>query len=152
MPPVQLSDGSAIADRVEIESLRGEFTDAVMMHDYDRLASLFTEDGTVRIPEAGAEAVGREAIRAGVERMQGMWEFFIQAMHPGTIRLDGDVASGRAYLWELGRLHDGASHRNYGVYHDRYRRTPDGWRFTERTYEIRYVDTATVTGSAPEPA
>jgi hypothetical protein len=26
----------AIADRVEIEALRGEFTDAVMMNDHDR--------------------------------------------------------------------------------------------------------------------
>ena len=49
-----MSDLQAIADRVEIEALRGEFTDAVMMHDYDRLASLFTQDGTVRLPHAYA--------------------------------------------------------------------------------------------------
>ena len=29
-----MSDLQAIADRVEIEALRGEFTDAVMMHDH----------------------------------------------------------------------------------------------------------------------
>jgi len=46
-----MSDFQAIADRFEIEALRGEFTDAVMMRDYDRLASLFTEDGVVRIPD-----------------------------------------------------------------------------------------------------
>ena len=60
-----MSDLQAIADRVEIEALRGEFTDAVMMHDYDRLASLFTQDGTVRLPHAYAGAVGREDMRAG---------------------------------------------------------------------------------------
>jgi hypothetical protein len=38
-----MSDVKAIADRFEIEALRGEFTDAAMMRDYDRLASLFTE-------------------------------------------------------------------------------------------------------------
>jgi hypothetical protein len=31
-----MSDLRAIADRVEIEALRGEFTDAAMMRDYDR--------------------------------------------------------------------------------------------------------------------
>jgi hypothetical protein len=31
-----MSDLQAIADRFEIEALRGEFTDAVMMRDYDR--------------------------------------------------------------------------------------------------------------------
>jgi hypothetical protein len=35
-------DVQAIADRVEIEALRDEFTDAGMMRDYDRAASLFT--------------------------------------------------------------------------------------------------------------
>jgi ketosteroid isomerase-like protein len=65
-----MSDVQAIADRFEIEALRGEFTDAVMMRDYDRLASLFTHDGAVRIPHSNAEAVSREEIRAGIERLQ----------------------------------------------------------------------------------
>jgi ketosteroid isomerase-like protein len=52
-----MSDLQAIVDRVEIEALRGEFTDAVMMRDYDRLASLFTEDGVVRMPHINEEAV-----------------------------------------------------------------------------------------------
>ena len=34
----------SIADRFEIEALRGEFTDAVMMRDYDRVALLFTHE------------------------------------------------------------------------------------------------------------
>jgi hypothetical protein len=55
-----MSNFQIIADRFEIEALRGEFTDAVMMHDYDRLASLFTLDGVVRFPSIGAEAVSRE--------------------------------------------------------------------------------------------
>jgi AhpD family alkylhydroperoxidase len=44
------SDLEATADRVEIEALRGEFTDAAMTRDYDRLTLLFTSDGTLRIP------------------------------------------------------------------------------------------------------
>jgi ketosteroid isomerase-like protein len=104
-----MSDLQAIADRFEIEALRGEFTDAVMMRDYDRLASLFTEDGVVRIPDINAEAVSREEIRAGVERLQGLWDYFVQTTHPGTIQLDGDTASGRAYIQELGRARDGRS-------------------------------------------
>ena len=42
-----MSDLRAILDRVEIEALRGEFTDAVMMNDHDRLASLFMSDGAI---------------------------------------------------------------------------------------------------------
>jgi hypothetical protein len=101
-----VSDFEAIADRVEIEALRGEFTDAVMMNDHDRLASLFTPDG----------------------------------------------ASGRAYLSELARGRDGSSALNYFVYHDRYQHTPDGWKFTERVAEFRYLDTTPLAGSGPHAA
>jgi ketosteroid isomerase-like protein len=144
-----MSDLRAIADRVEIEALRGEYTDAGMMHDYDRFASLFTSDGAVRMPHINVEFVGREQILAGISRLQGYWDYFVQTVHPGAIQLDGDTATGRAYIAEFGRMRDGGSHLNYALYHDRYQRTPDGWKFSERVYEIRYADTAPLTGSAP---
>ena len=144
-----MSDFQATADRVEIEALRGEFTDAAMMCDYDRLALLFTPDGALRMPNVPVELVGREQIRAGGERLQAQWEFFVQTTHPGTIQLDGDTATGRAYIQELARTRDGRQGQNYAIYHDRYQRTGDGWKFTERVYEIRYLDTTALTGSAP---
>jgi ketosteroid isomerase-like protein len=147
-----MSDFQAIADRLEIEALRGEFTDAAMMHDYDRAASLFTPDAVVRIPHIGAEAVSREEIRAENERLQGLLDFFVQTTQPGTVQLDGDSASGRAYIQELARFRDGRSELNYAVYHDRCQRTPEGWKVTERVYEIRYLDHTPLAGSAPQAA
>ncbi len=147
-----MSDLEAIVDRVEIEALRGEYTDAAMMRDYDRLASLFTPDGAMRIPYANVELAGREEIRVWGERVPDVVDYLVQTTHPGTIRLDGDTASGRAYLCELIHLHDGSSHLNYAIYHDRYQRTRDGWKFTERVYEIRYLDTTPLTGSVPHSA
>jgi ketosteroid isomerase-like protein len=147
-----MSDLEAIADRVEIEALRGEYTDAVMMRDYDRFASLFTHDALVRIPDANVELAGREELRAGIERLQGEWEYFVQTTHPGAIQLEGDTASGRSYIQELGHLRDGRSVVNCALYHDRYQRTPDGWKFTERVYEVRYLDTSPLAGSAPNAA
>jgi ketosteroid isomerase-like protein len=137
-----------VADRLEIETLRAEFTDAGMMRDYDRFAALFTDDGVWRIPAAGVTLTGRAEIRAGIERLQKLWAYFVQNTHPGVTRLDGDTASGRAWMMEFGRFRDGGSHLNYAVYHDRYRRMPDGWRFTERTYEVRYSDTTPLTGTS----
>ena len=147
-----MNNHQAIADRVEIEALRGEYTDALMMRDWDRLASLFAHDGAVRMPHVPAELAGRQEIRAGIEQLQALLDYFVQTTHPGTIRLDGDTASGRAYISELIRFRDGNSHLNYAVYHDRYQRTPDGWKFTERVYEIRYLDTTPLAGSAPRAA
>jgi ketosteroid isomerase-like protein len=147
-----MRDLETIADRVEVEALRGEFTDAAMMRDYGRLAALFTADGTLRIPDAGIELAGRDEIRTWGERVPTVVDLFVQTTHPGSIRLDGDTASGRAYMSELIRLRDGSSHLNYAIYHDRYRRTADGWRFTERVYEIRYLDNTALAGSAPHAA
>ena len=144
-----MSDFQAIADRVEIEALRGEFTDAAMMCDYDRLALLFTLDGALRMPDVPVDLVGREQILAWRDRREALVDYFLQTTHPGTIQLDGDTASGRAYLHEVIRLRDGSSHLNYAIYHDRYQRTGDGWKFTERVYEIRYLDTTALAGSAP---
>jgi ketosteroid isomerase-like protein len=147
-----MSDLQAVADRVEIEALRGEFSDAVMMGDAERLASLFTEDGAIRMPHISVEAVGRAAVRAAAERLRARWDFFVQNTHPGSIAVDGDSASGRAYISELARLADGTSGLNYAIYHDRYQRTPAGWQFTERVYEVRYADLTPLTGSAPHRA
>ncbi|GGQ82577.1 LUD domain-containing protein [Streptomyces asoensis] len=147
-----MNDFQAIADRVEIEALRGEFTDAAMMRDRPRLASLFTPDGALRMPNIPVEQVGREEILAGGERLQSQWDFFVQTTHPGTIVLDGDTATGRAYIQELARALDGRQGLNFAVYHDRYRRTEEGWRFAERVYEVRYLDTSPLAGTAPRSA
>jgi ketosteroid isomerase-like protein len=147
-----MNDFQAIADRVEIEALRGEFSDAAMMRDRPRLASLFTPDGALRMPNIPAELVGREEIRAGGERLQSQWDFFVQTTHPGTIALDGDTATGRAYIQELARTLDGRQGLNYAVYHDRYHRTAEGWKFAERVYEVRYLDTSPLAGTDPHAA
>ena len=144
-----MTDFLAIADRVEIEALRGEFTDAGMMHDYDRFASLFTPDGVWRIPDVDVEFAGREEIRSGIERLQGLWDYFVQTTHPGMVDLEGDIAAGRAYVSEFGRMRDGSSHLNYAIYHDRYQRTADGWKFALRVYEVRYLDASPLAGSSP---
>ncbi|MFE4496557.1 nuclear transport factor 2 family protein [Streptomyces niveus] len=142
-----MSEIQVIADRVEIEALRGEYTDAAMVGDRDRLVSLFTDDAVYRIPDADVALTGRDEIRSGTERLAGVWQYFVQTTHPGTILLDGDTASGRAYVSELGRLRDGTSMVNHGLFHDRYRRTPDGWKFTERLFEVRYYDSTPLPGS-----
>ncbi|MFD8692370.1 nuclear transport factor 2 family protein [Streptomyces sp. NPDC059651] len=146
-----VSEPDELRDRAEIEALRAEFTDAVMMNDHDRLASLFLPDGAVRIPEAGVEAAGRDGILALARQREAGFEFFVQTAHPGVTFLSGDTATGRAGLCEVVRLRDGASHLNYALYHDRYRRTPAGWRFAERVYEIRYLDSTPLAGKPGGP-
>jgi hypothetical protein len=55
-----MSDPHPIADRFQIEALRGEFTGTSMMRDRDRCASLFTRDGAGRIPDGRHTGVPEE--------------------------------------------------------------------------------------------
>jgi len=64
-----MSDLQAIAHRIEIEALRGEFTDAAMMRDWARMASLFLPDCMLRMAIVPVELVGREEIQTGGERL-----------------------------------------------------------------------------------
>jgi hypothetical protein len=138
-----------LTDLVEIQALYAEFTDAVMMNDHQRFGSLFTPEGALRIPDASIDAVGPAQIRALGEKREAFAECFVQNTHPGTVDVDGDTASGRSYMFELFQLRDGTSYVNYAVYHDRYERTSDGWRFAERVYEVRYVDATPLAGGVP---
>lgn len=147
-----MNDFRTIADRVEIEALRGEYSDGAVMRDYDRIASLFTEDGALRMPDIPANLEGREQIREWGRQVPKVVEFLIQNTHSGVIILDGDVATGRNHVFEIGKALDGRSVVNYAIWHDRYLRTPDGWRFTERVYEIRYLDESPLSGEPKIPA
>ena len=63
-----------------------------------------------RIPAVNAEFTGRDQIRAGVKRLkEELWDYLVQTTHPGTIALDGDTATGRAYVLTFGRRRDGGS-------------------------------------------
>jgi ketosteroid isomerase-like protein len=142
-----MSDLAAISDRIEIEALRGEHADAATLGDFDRIASLFTHDAVWRMPDVGIEFVGRAQIRAGIERLGQEWEYFVQNTHSGVIQLHGHTASGRDHIFEIGRQRDGRCVVNYALFHDHYRRTPDGWKFSERVYEVKYLDTTPLAGS-----
>lgn len=139
-----MSESQAIAARVEIEALRGEFAAAAMTRDVARLASLFTHDGVLRLPYIAVEFRGREEIRAGRRRLAALWDFFVQNTYPGPIQFDGDTAAGHVQVQEIGYAGDGRQGLSYAVYRDRCRRTADGWRFTERVYEARYLDISTL--------
>lgn len=143
-----MTDVQAVLDRLDLLALPGQFTDAGMQGDYDRFASLFTEDGVWHIPAIDVRLVGRDQIRSGVQRLQATWEYFVQTVHPGSVRVEGDAAAGRAYVAEFGRRRTGESHLNYAAYHDSYLLTPQGWRFRERRYEVLYVDPSPLPGTS----
>ena len=69
----------------------------------------------------------------------------------GWLRVEGDEVVGRWLTREVGRLAGGGSQTNYAIYHDRYVRTAEGWRFKERRYEFLLVSDEQVRGSFHRP-
>ena len=53
--------------------------------------------------------------RRASPRMCALLDYFVQTTHSGMIQLEGDTASGRACISELGRFCDGRSELNYAV-------------------------------------
>ena len=94
-------DDHTLSDRVAIDALRSEFTDAVMMRDYDRVVSLFTSDGQLRIPDIPVDLTGPDEIRSWGRRVPETVAFLVQHAHPGAVAVDGDTAAGRVFIEEL---------------------------------------------------
>ena len=100
-----MSDFQASADRVEIEALRREFSDAAMMRDYDRLASLFTPDGALRCPTSRrAHRPGGD--RAGVSGHRILWTSWCRTRMRARSLLTA-APRPAAYMSELARTRDG---------------------------------------------
>ena len=138
---------SDYADRQAIEDLVHSYAYAALRADADAFASLWTEDGTWTIGEPmGMEFASRDSIVAGFSGLMSDWEFLIQTPQYGFVDIDGDTATGRWLVREVGRKNDGTGQHNDALYVDRYVRTPDGWRVAARDYQVVRIDAEPVAG------
>lgn len=126
----------ALADDLAIRALVARYVDAVMFRDDVRWQETWAEDGVWNL--MGHEVRGRSAIVSTWRAAMAGFPFVFQVAHSGVVELEGDEASGRWTLSELVETADGTRMLTLGLYHDRYRRLPEGWRFASRRLEVRY--------------
>ncbi len=127
-----------LEDKEEIRALRDSYHACINDGRFAEIAGLFTGDAFVRLGYL-AEYRGHDAIAAGFNSMGERERFFIkQYIHSHRIFVNGDEGTGHSYLQATyGRF--GTSYLVAGRYDDRYRRTSDGWRFTEMVIEFDYT-------------
>ena len=132
-----------VADHVHLSRLQSRYADVINRRAWGELGELFEERAPIRIDtvtrppvELTGPAELAEFVGAAVERF-AFFEFVILSSH---VELpdpeDPDSASARLYMCEVRR--DAGSldwSTAFGVYHDRYRRGPQGWRFSGRDYQ-----------------
>ncbi len=125
-------------DELALRRLQAAYGDAVTRRAWDELVPMFRPDCPIRLDLRDGtvlEHVGPEAIGAFIASSIERFEFFEFALLNAVVSLDGDVASGRLYMWELRQ--DAASGRwsnAYGLYRDRYERADGRWVFAARDY------------------
>jgi hypothetical protein len=132
-----------IADYIAITRLHGEYADAVNTRTWSRLVTLFLRDAPMSVDtvtRAIVELMGGDEIATFIASALERFEFFEFVTLNAVMRfdVDGDADHARARVFMCEFRQDGRSKefsRAFGVYHDDYRRTPDGWRFAARKYQ-----------------
>jgi ketosteroid isomerase-like protein len=133
---------STTEDYVAIRRLQDAYADAITRRAFDELPNLFLPDATIVVDMRTADPLrfdGPVALGGFISGAMERFEFFVFVILNAVVAVgadgDPDAATGRMVISELrtDREH-GRRIDSYGVYHDRYRRTTDGWRFAARRY------------------
>ncbi len=141
--PYGMSEDERRRVEADVTRLIHEYTWANDAQDWDKCASLYTEDALFRRPSGGDPVVGRQAIlesfRARSPRAQrhAIANVLVSVEGPATARAQsvivlymGDAAAGDS--GDGGLPVQDAKSPLIGTFTDLCVLTPDGWRFKER--------------------
>ncbi len=132
--------------RPEIENLVGVYCESVLRFDPEQFASTWCEDATWSIPGSG-HVVGRPAIVETFTAIRGTYARCVQEILNGVVTPSGpDHATATWQARELQWRPDGSGSELIGVYHDALTRTPEGWKFAHRDFELLYDGPVAVPG------
>jgi hypothetical protein len=130
----------------ELRTLVYRYARCADSRDGPGYAALFTPDGVLEV--SGRRFVGKDQL-AGIAPQLARYARTYHMVANCLFTLEGEEAAGEIYshAHHLTPRDDGR-HDDfvmYITYHDRYRRTPDGWRIALRTVDVRMTETRTVT-------
>ena len=127
----------ALLDRDAIRDLVRRYAHLVWQNRPLDTVDLFADDGIMDMGPEQGQIEGRAALRDVYSQEVGnmMLQPFV---HNHVIELDGDKASGTAYL-DLRCIRDGQSLIGSGYYQDRYIRQAGHWKFQYRKLNMDYL-------------
>ena len=131
------AEGDRLADRDALRELRAKYShywDDGRANDF---VGLFTDDCVFQMATQGM-VEGREALRVAVAEVIHRVGFSIHFTSDEVSEFTGeDTAIGYCRF----AFHGGGTPNieGAGTYHDEYRKTPQGWRFTKRTQSFFYM-------------
>ncbi len=123
------------ADRLELHELPGRYGDSIDDRDWDRLRTIFTEDGVFDLTGVGSR------ICTGIDDIVDFMEH--EAAHPRTHMMTNvwaDATAGGAELrFRIVALLGGGK-TGTASYYDQCVKTDDGWRVKHRQVHLRRRD------------
>lgn len=137
-----------LGDRLAIREVIERFSDAVTHRSWSDLATAFHADAVWKVgAPMNLELQTRDGIVAGLSAGIGRMDFLAQMTHSMVISIDGDKATARTIIHEVGRT---SSQKSgiclIGSYNDILSRRDGRWAFDRREFVIIYLDTSWIDG------
>jgi hypothetical protein len=123
-------------DHWEIVAVQNRYGEACDRRNWDLFDDVFTTDA---VTEYGAPPVeGRHERVASIRSHLGGCGATQHLLGNYEARVDGDTAEASCYVraFHTGADRPELTYEMFGMYHDRLRRTPDGWRISYRRLEV----------------
>lgn len=127
-------------DEVAIQQTISRYNEAASTRDWEGAVATYIPDGVWESAGSGHRFQGPAAIRDALIGFTSALEYVVQVNAPAVISVDGDSAAARSAVRESGKLagrDEGIE--AFGIYIDRLVRTTEGWRFAQRTFELKWL-------------
>lgn len=122
-------------DKAEIQDILNLYSDGASRRDFDQVIATFVEDSIWEVADTPHRFVGATAIKGAFRAFTATTSYLVQMNAPGVITVDGDTATARSTIREVGRYSDRDELFDcVGTYYDSFVRTTEGWRFTHRRF------------------
>lgn len=128
-------------DLLAIHRLLADYAAAIDGRDFDALDDVFTGDAVLDYTSSGGPRADFAEVREWLRTALAAVDFTQHLVTNIRADVDGDDARSIAYFLHPMRAGD-TSFLVSGTYEDRLRRTPEGWRITERVQRMLWSDPA----------
>jgi ketosteroid isomerase-like protein len=139
-----------VDDRLSIAEVLAAYCRALDTMQLDALEPLFTPDCVVEF--GSDERLNARSAAELVEKLARLWRWRRTSHHLSNVEItfgNGTQATVRSYVIAWHERADGGTATLYGVYRDKFVRTPQGWRIAQRRQEMNGSDAGFTVGIFP---
>jgi ketosteroid isomerase-like protein len=129
-----------MTDEAAIQQTISRYNAAASTRQWEETVATYLPDGVWEFARSGRQVHGRDAIRETLIELTSALEYVVQINAPAVITIDGDTATARSAIRESGKFagrDEGIE--GFGFYVDQLVRTPDGWLFAKRRFELKWM-------------